>query len=318
MNPIPVILDTDPGVDDALALMLALRSPELDVLGICTVSGNVPVAVGTCNALKVLGLLKRLNVPVYQGADKPLKRDPVYATAVHGEDGLGGAVLPNPEIKATDGAVDFLIETISARPHEITLIAVGPLTNLALAEQHMPGILKKTKRIIVMGGAISEPGNVTPTAEFNFFADPHAAQIVVRSGAVLILVPLDVTHRVGLTEPVIDNRILPLGTPEAKFVVEATQKLLALGEKSGRHRVVFLHDPMAVAMAIDAAMFQTVILPIDVETEGVLTLGQVVVDRRACVLGGKHKGYSTGCAMGVNKDVLLHLFLSRILNLTDG
>jgi inosine-uridine nucleoside N-ribohydrolase len=231
---------------------------------------------------------------------------------------LGGAVLPDPETKATDGAVDFLIETVSARPRDITLIAVGPLTNLALAEQQMPGILKKTKRIIIMGGAILEPGNVTPTAEFNFFADPHAAQVVVRSGAALTLIPLDVTHRVGLTEPVIAKRILPLGTPEAKFVVEATQKVLALGEKSGRHRVVFLHDPMAVAMAIDPIMFQTVVWPIDVETEGVLTLGQIVTDRRVFVLGGKQKGYSTGCAMGVNCDMLLHLFLSRILNLTDG
>ena len=175
----PVILDADPGVDDALAMMLALGSRELEVLGICTVCGNVPMEVGTGNALKLLALLNRDDVPVYAGACRPLKRKAVYATEVHGKGGLGDAVLPPAGRPSSGDAVAFIVDTLSARPGRVTLIAVGPLTNLALAESRSPGVLKKAREVCVMGGAIDEPGNVTPAAEFNFFADPDAARQVV-------------------------------------------------------------------------------------------------------------------------------------------
>ena len=141
----PIILDTDPGVDDALAIMLALGSPELDVIGICTVSGNVPLSTGTRNAQGLLQLLDRTEIPVYAGADSPLKRDPVFATEVHGESGMGQAVLPEPALDVRGNAVDFLVQTLSDQPGEITLIAVGPLTNLALAEQRQPGHTPKSQ-----------------------------------------------------------------------------------------------------------------------------------------------------------------------------
>ena len=220
----PVILDTDPGVDDALAIMLALGSPELDVIGICTVSGNVPLKTGTRNAQGLLQLLDRTDIPVFAGADQPLKRDPVFATEVHGKSGMGQAVLPEPSQEVKGDAVDFLVQTLSDQPGEIAIIAVGPLTNLALAEQRQPGTLQKARQVIVMGGAIVETGNSTPVAEFNFYADPHAAHTVVHSGAALLIVPLDATRQVILSESDIENQIAPLKTVASQFVVDATYR----------------------------------------------------------------------------------------------
>ena len=190
--------------------MLALGSPELDVIGICTVSGNVPLNTGTRNAQGLLQLFDRTEIPVYEGADQPLKRDPVFATEVHGESGMGQAVLPEPALDVRGNAVDFLVQTLSDQPGEITIIAVGPLTNLALAEQRQPGTLQKAKQVIAMGGAIAETGNSTPVAEFNFYADPHAVHTVIHSGATLLIVPLDATRQVVLSESDIENQIAPL------------------------------------------------------------------------------------------------------------
>ena len=237
-------------MDDALAIMLALGSPELDVIGICTVSGNVPLSTGTRNAQGLLQLLDRTEIPVYAGADSPLKRDPVFATEVHGESGMGQAVLPEPALDVRGNAVDFLVQTLSDQPGEITLIAVGPLTNLALAEQRQPGTLQKAKQVIVMGGAIAETGNSTPVAEFNFYADPHAAQIVVHSGAALLIVPLDATRQVMFSESDIENQIAPLKTVASQFVVNAVQNIIALYRQLGREPIVYLHDPLAVGAAI--------------------------------------------------------------------
>ena len=184
----PIILDTDPGVDDALAIMLALGSQELDVMGICTVSGNVPPQHRHAQRTGIIATIgPHRHTRICGARDQPLKRDPVFATEVHGESGMGQARLPEPARDVKGHAVDFLIQTLSDQPGEITLIAVGPLTNLALAEQRQPGTLKKAKQVIVMGGAIAETGNSTPVAEFNFYADPHAAQIVVHSDAALLI-----------------------------------------------------------------------------------------------------------------------------------
>ena len=307
----PVILDTDPGVDDALAIMLALGSPELDVIGICTVSGNVPLKTGTRNAQGLLQLLERAEIPVFAGADQPLKRDPVFATEVHGESGMGQAVLPEPSQEVKGDAVDFLVQTLSDQPGEITLIAVGPLTNLALAEQRQPGTLQKARQVIVMGGAIAETGNSTPVAEFNFYADPHAAQIVVHSGATLLLVPLDATRQVILSETDIENQIAPLKTVSSQFVVDAVQNVLALYRQLGREPIVYLHDPLAVGAAIAPELLRVETLYIDIETSGDLTLGQVVTDRRGLPppwLCGK----PVNCAMHVNAEAFLSLFLTRV------
>ena len=314
MTPVPVIFDTDPGVDDALALMLALASPELDVIGVCTVNGNVSIDMCTRNALGLLQLLERSDVPVYRGADQPLVREPVYATDVHGEEGMGAAKLPVAEVDAKENAAAFLVAQLTKHPGDVTVVAVGPLTNLALAEKISPGILMKAKHIVAMGGAIVAPGNASATAEFNFFADPHAAQDVIRSGAKLTLVPLDATHQVGLTETVIRKEILPLGTPLARFVVDAVANVLAYGERIGRDAVVHLHDPLAVGVVIDPAMFDCLQFYLDVETVGELTMGQLVSDRRQAPAKGR-SGYPVRCVMGVQDERFLSLFLDRILNL---
>ncbi len=307
----PIILDTDPGVDDALAIMLALGSPELDVMGICTVSGNVPLSAGTRNAQGLLQLLERTEIPIFAGADTPLKRDPVFATEVHGESGMGQAVLPEPALDVRGNAVDFLVQTLSEQPGEITIIAVGPLTNLALAEQRQPGILQKVKQVIVMGGAIAETGNSTPVAEFNFYADPHAAHTVIHSDATLLLVPLDATRQVVLSETDIENQIAPLKTVASQFVVEAVQNVLALYRQLGREPIVYLHDPLAVGAAIAPELLRSETLYIDIETSGDLTLGQVVTDRRG--LPPPYRlGKPVNCAMHVNAEAFLSLFLTRI------
>ena len=311
MNTQPVILDTDPGVDDALAIMLALSSPELDVIGICTVSGNVPLDTGTRNAQGLLQLLDRTEIPVFAGADLPLKRDPVFATEVHGESGMGQAVLPEPTQKIKGDAVDFFVQTLSDQPGEITIIAVGPLTNLALAEQRQPGTLKKAKQVIVMGGAIAETGNSTPVAEFNFYADPHAAHTVLHSGATLLLVPLDATRQVILSGPDIENQIAPMKTVASQFVVDAVQNVFALYRQLGREPIVYLHDPLAVGAAIAPEFLRAETLYIDIETSGNLTIGQVVTDRRG--LPPPYRlGKPVNCAMHVNAEAFLSLFLMRV------
>ncbi|MYD62674.1 MAG: nucleoside hydrolase [Gemmatimonadetes bacterium] len=311
LNKQPIILDTDPGVDDALAMMLALGSSELDVIGICTVSGNVPLNTGTHNAQGLLQLLDRTEIPVFAGADQPLKRDPVFATEVHGESGMGQAVLPEPSQKIKGDAVDFLVQTLSDQPGEITIIAVGPLTNLALAEQRQPGTLQKAKQVIVMGGAIAETGNSTPVAEFNFYADPHAAQIVVHSDAALLIVPLDATRQVVLSETDIENQIASLKTVASQFVVDAVQNVFALYRQLEREPIVYLHDPLAVGAAIASELLRSETLYIDIETSGDLTMGQVVTDRRG--LPPPYRlGEPVNCAMHVNAEAFLSLFLTRI------
>jgi purine nucleosidase len=311
LNTQPIILDTDPGVDDALAIMLALGSPELDVMGICTVSGNVPLSTGTRNAQGLLQLLERTEIPVYAGADQPLKRDPVFATEVHGESGMGQAVLPEPAQDVRGNAVDFLVQTLSDQPGEITIIAVGPLTNLALAEQRQPGTLQKAKQVIIMGGAIAATGNSTPVAEFNFYADPHAAHTVVHSDATLLIVPLDATRQGVLSETDIENKIAPLKTVASQFVVDAVQNVFALYRQLGREPIVYLHDPLAVGAAIAPELLRSENLYIDIETSGDLTLGQIVTDRRG--LPSPYRlGKPVNCAMHVDAEAFLSLFLKRI------
>ncbi len=313
MGSLPVILDMDPGVDDALAMMLALGSPEIEVLGISTVHGNVPLGVGTQNALRVLGLLDRTGVPVYPGAARPLVRGPVYATEVHGPEGLGEAVLPDPDVPPAGDGVGFLVETLSARPGEVTLVAVGPLTNLAMAEQQVPGVLREARQVIVMGGAIKQPGNSTPTAEFNFYADPDAAGQVVRSGASLTLMPLDVTRRVGLDVEGIQHRVAPPGTPEARFVEAAVQSSIAYAKRVYGYAGIYLHDPLAVGLAIDPSFFKLAPVFLEVETEGRLTAGQAVADRRPFLEDANRQGHRVMCAVEVEAERFLEWFLERAL-----
>lgn len=306
-----VILDVDPGVDDALAILLALSSPEICVQGLTVVCGNVPLVRGTENALRVLAFAGREDVPVFIGADRPLRRQPVHATEVHGASGLGDAVLCAATQEAREDAVGFMVEMLDQRPGEVVLLAVGPLTNLALAEHQSPGILSKAKQIVVMGGAVSEPGNASPTAEFNFYADPDAAREVILAGADLVLVPLDVTHRIGIKREEIER--VSGQSPRAEFFVQATSAVIRYGQKTGGYEGVFLHDPAAVALAIHPDLFSTEKVYCDVETDGELTAGQLVVDRRSGVLVAKRKGKPIEVALETDAAGVLELFNDRVL-----
>ena len=310
-----VIFDVDPGVDDALAILLALASPELNVRALTVVCGNVPLDIGVDNALRLLKFADREDIPVYSGANSPLSRPAVHATEVHGETGLGNTQLAAAQRSAIPDAVGFLSSTLNAEPARITLIAVGPLTNLSQVERVAPGTLNRAKRVIVMGGAVSEPGNATPSAEFNFFVDPEAAAEVVRAVDRLTIVPLDVTHQVGVSAVEIEESIRPLGTERAGFFCGATEVVVRLGAQWGGYEGVYLHDPAAVAMAIAPDLFDVKSMWVDVETDGRLTSGQLVADRRAGVAESKRKGVRRGIALGVKSDQVLDMFRKRVLGL---
>ena len=309
----PIILDVDMGVDDALAIMLALQSPEVELLGISTVFGNVPLNQATRNALQVLELMGRDEIPVYVGAGQPLIRKLVHATAVHGESGLGDAVLPAPETLPAGNALDFLIKDIQARPGEVIVVATGPLTNLALVEKKQPGILDQACRVLVMGGALAEAGNITPVSEFNSFADPHAFQQLIKAETNMSLIPLDVTHQLGLAAETIEARLAGRDDAIARFIRESTRTVIAFEQEHYNYAGVHLHDPAAVALGIDSSLCEMETLVLDVETLGELTTGQVVVDRRPFSDEEERQGYPVDCAMKVDVDRLMHMFEHRVL-----
>jgi purine nucleosidase len=309
----PIILDVDMGVDDALAIMLALQSPEVELLGISTVFGNVPLNQATRNALQVLELMGRDEIPVYVGAGEPLVRKLVHAAAVHGESGLGDAVLPAPEMLPAGNALDFLIEGIQARPGEVIVVATGPLTNLALVEKKQPGILDQARRVLVMGGALAEAGNITPVSEFNSFADPHAFHQLIKAETNMSLIPLDVTHQLGLAAETIAARLAGRDDAIARFIRESTRTVIAFEQEHYNYAGVHLHDPAAVALGIDSSLFEMETLVLDVETMGELTTGQVVVDRRPFSDEEERQGYPVDCAMKVDVDRLMHMFEHRVL-----
>jgi|Deesub1362A_J573_1020465.scaffolds.fasta_scaffold18530_2 inosine-uridine nucleoside N-ribohydrolase len=270
-----VILDCDPGHDDALAIVLACAAEELDLLGITTVAGNQTVDKTTRNALRVLALIGE-EVPVACGAERPLICELVTAPEVHGETGLDGAELPEPAFGPREKhAVEFLICTIRSSPEPVTLIPTGPLTNVALALRLAPDIAERIERIVLMGGAARE-ANATPAAEFNIYVDPEAARIVFTSGIPITMVGLDVTNRALLTPEEIEG--LARGGPVRRtfarllrFYATANERLLGIGGAP-------LHDPLAVAAVIDPAVLVTEPLYVEVELCGEHTRGATVVD----------------------------------------
>jgi purine nucleosidase len=303
-----LMIDCDAGVDDALALILAFHSPELDVKAVTGVNGNVPLEQVFENIQKVLSLIQPKKKPlIAKGADQPLKGKPRYAHSVHGQDGLGGAKIDRGEGKEWwqfyAGPADELI-TKMARQHsdEMTLVAIGPLTNLALAIQKDPEGMRKLKEIVIMGGAVRTGGNITPYAEFNIFSDPIAAERVLGSKLSITLVPLDVTRQVSLTPQWMEQRVTPINNPFSKFAIEAT------GYDSTRHQFrnkefIHLHDPLAVGVVVDPELVRKERLAIGVETRE-----------------GEHYGRTseTGerpnieVCMEVNAKGFLELFLSKL------
>ncbi|HYC03949.1 MAG TPA: nucleoside hydrolase [Azospirillaceae bacterium] len=275
-----IIIDTDPGQDDAVAILLALASPEeIEVLGITAVAGNAPLHLTEVNTRKICELAGRPDVKVYAGCDKPLLLELHTAPEVHGETGLNGPVLPEPTMPLQPRhAVDYLVETIMAEPAgTITLCPLGPLTNVAKAIMKEPRIAGRLKRIVLMGGAQSEGGNSSPVAEFNIFVDPHAADVVLRSGAEIVMFPLDATHQV-LTSRVRMEKVAAIGTPLAKATYEMLDFYRKYDEAKYGTDGGPLHDPCVIAWLIRPELFSGKKVNVEVETSSALTIGQTVVD----------------------------------------
>lgn len=274
-----IIIDTDPGQDDAVAILLALASPELEVLGITAVAGNVPLALTEKNARKICELAGKPDTPVYAGAVRPLVRQLVTAEEVHGQTGLNGPVLPDPVMPLQpQHAVDFIVETLMREPSgAVTLCTLGPLTNVAMALIREPRIAPRIREIVLMGGGFFEGGNVTPAAEFNIYVDPHAADIVFRSGIPLVMMPLDVTHKALTTKKRIEA-FRALGTK----VGIATAEMLEFFERFDEEKYGTdggpLHDPCVIAYLLKPELFKGRHCNVSVETASELTMGMTVVD----------------------------------------
>ncbi|MGB3314191.1 MAG: nucleoside hydrolase [Albidovulum sp.] len=274
-----IIIDTDPGQDDAVAILLALASPELDVVGITTVAGNVPLALTSKNACIVCELAGRPDIPVYAGCESPLVRPLVTAEYVHGKSGLDGIALPDPDMPLADGhAVDFLIETLRKEPvGSITLCPIGPLTNIATALRQAPDIAPRIAEIVLMGGAYFEVGNVTPAAEFNIYVDPEAADIVFKSGVPLIVMPLDVTHKVLTTRARVEA-FRGLGTKVGHAVASWTDFFERYDMAKYGSEGAPLHDPCTIAYLLQPDLFTGRHVNVEIETEGRFTTGMSVAD----------------------------------------
>lgn len=278
--PRKIIIDTDPGQDDAVALLLALASPEdLEVLGVVAVAGNVPLPRTTLNVRRIMELSGRTDVPMYAGCPRPMMRPLVTAEHVHGPTGLDGPHFPYPRnaLEAQHG-VDFLVETLmAAEPSSVTLCVLGPMTNVAMALVKEPGITRGIERIVAMGGAYFEVGNITPSAEFNIYVDPEAAATVMASGVPIVLAPLDLTHRVLVTPPRMEA-IRALGNPAAHAVGE----MVAFSERFDREKYGWdgapLHDPCVIAYLMKPELFSGREINVEIETTSPLTRGMTVAD----------------------------------------
>jgi purine nucleosidase len=274
-----IIIDTDPGQDDAVAILLALASPELDVLGITCVAGNVPLPLTTKNARIICELAGRPDVKVYAGCERPLARELVTAEHVHGKTGLDGIALPDPAMPMAEGhAVDFLIDTLRREaPGSVTLCPIGPLTNIATAFRNAPDIVSRVGRIVLMGGAYFQVGNITPAAEFNIYVDPEAADIVFRSGVPLVVMPLDVTHKALTTRPRIDA-FRALGTKVGEAVASWTDFFERFDMQKYGSEGAPLHDPCTIAYLLKPDLFAGREINVEIELEGRYTTGMTVAD----------------------------------------
>jgi purine nucleosidase len=275
-----IIIDTDPGQDDAVAILLALASPEeIEVLGITAVAGNVPLALTAKNARIVCELAGKPETPVFAGCDSPMKRRLVTAEHVHGKTGLDGPVLPDPTMDLQEmHAVDFIIETLRSEPEgTVTLCPLGPLTNIATAFERAPDVAARVREIVLMGGAYFEVGNITPAAEFNIYVDPEAADIVFKSGAQITVMPLDVTHKALVTKAR-NDAFRALATPVGVAVAEMTDFFERFDKEKYGSDGAPLHDPCVIAWLLKPELFSGRKINVEIETGSELTLGMTVAD----------------------------------------
>jgi len=280
MAPRNIIIDTDPGQDDAVAILLALASPDdLNVLGITTVAGNVPLHFTSKNARVVCELAGKPNVPVFAGCDAPLQRKLVTAEHVHGKTGLDGVALPDPTMPLQDRhGVDFIIQVLRDEPAgSVTLCPLGPLTNIATAFQRAPEIIGRVQEIVLMGGAYFEVGNITPAAEFNIYVDPEAADIVFKSGVQITVLPLDVTHKALVTHARVDA-FGALGNRIGEVVADWTHFFERFDIAKYGSAGAPLHDPTVIAYLLQPDLFTGRHINVEIETQSDLTLGMTVAD----------------------------------------
>ena len=308
----PIIIDTDPGQDDAVAILLALASPEINILGITAVAGNVPLALTEVNARKICELAGRPDIKVYSGAIRPMLRTLVTAEHVHGRTGLDGPELPDPTMPLqSQYAVDFIVETLMQHPSgTVTLCCLGPLTNIGLALVREPRIAPRIKRIIAMGGGFFEGGNVTPTAEFNIYVDPQAARLVFASNIPITLIPLDCTHQALTTRARVEKfRVMPNKTGPA------TAQLLDFFERFDEQKYGTdggpLHDPCVIAWLLHPELFTSRDVNVSIECESELTMGMTVIDWWSVT---DRKANATVCRR-INADGFFELLTKRLATL---
>jgi len=324
-----LLIDTDPGIDDALAILLALASPEARIETVTVVAGNVPVDLAAANARRILAVAAPTPMPpVIRGAEAPLKRALVTAGHVHGQDGLGNldrfveadgrlrypepASPKPPSMVETRSAAEAILETVDRWGPELTVVALGPLTNLAAAAALDARRLARAGRVVVMGGAVAVPGNVTPAAEFNFFVDPEAAAQVLEAGLAVELIPLDVTRRVVLAQAVLTERLRRCPDDRiARFILDFTLHGFAFGAAEEGGGGIVLHDPLAMAVALDPSLVTFEPMSVEVECEGKLTRGLSLADRRG-IPSHRKRVPSCRVAMDVDADAVLRLFLERL------
>ncbi len=307
MVPEPVILDVDPGHDDAIAMMLACGAPELDVCAITSVAGNVSLEKTTRNALKVLSFVGRTDVPVGAGAAAPLARVLRTAEHIHGESGLDGADLPEP-VLVPDGrdAVRLMADVVGESPEPVTLIPVGPLTNVANFLEEHPRLRQNIRRVVLMGGSIG-PGNVTPAAEFNVYVDPEAARVVFESGLPTTMVGLDVT-REATAGPEELERLRSLGRAGEVAAGLATYYYARAYRRTYGLAAPPIHDAVAVAAVVEPAILQTRSMRVDVECEGVLTRGETVCD----VYGVTGGSPNAEVAVGLDREAFFEILFRSL------
>jgi purine nucleosidase len=313
MPPQRIIIDTDPGMDDALTFLLALASPEIKLEALTTTQGNVTLEKATRNALSVLELAHASQIPVAAGSVLPLV-EPLRASAdVHGESGIGNSKLPEPKTSPVQAhAVDYLIERVLAEPNELTIFPIGPLTNIAMAIRKEPRFAKAIKELVVMGGAIQEAGNMSPLAEFNIFVDPHAAHIVFHAGIPITLIPLDVTHQCLLKQEHVE-RLLKIKSPISRFIKEASEVYMKFSHERGFEGSA-LHDPLTLATIIAPELLTLKEYYVDVDISGGVSMGKTFAD----IFNVTKKPVNMKVAMDVRGDDFVELFVQRMETLATS
>ena len=309
-----ILIDTDPGIDDSLAILLALASPELSLEGLSVVHGNCSLEQATINGLSVLELARASHIPVAKGCELPLVQPSLLAPETHGNTGLGYAKLPEPQSRPVrQHGSDFLIERIMSNPGEITLVAIGPLTNVALAIRQEPRIVKALKELIIMGGAIRHEGNTTALAEFNTYVDPHAAHIVCHAGIPTTLVPLDVSYQCILTKLDVD-RLLQIDSPLMRFIADATRFYMEFHDQYQGIEGCVINDPLALALTFAPELCTYQELYVDVDISSSVSLGKTFAD----FYNYSKKPANMQVALSVRARAFIELFLERMEKLANS